>query len=276
MKRAHRRGSGSCQVELSRLTELGDIELMHGRYRDFRFRRHAHHDRICVAAVQDGTMSHSNPEGTRRLTPGQVLVVEEGQVHWGGATVAGSWSMRSLLIPPRALASLGRGRRLLCPRRRLEPIADPDLADSFLRMHHELEESIGRGESKRRLRALISRVCDHLEEHDLPKAATPIPRSVRLAREFLETHFDQPIGLDQLARRLNTDKFRLARDFSRHVGMPPHAYQVHLRVRAAEELLRQGLPAAEVAARCGFADQSHLTRQFRQANGITPARFRRG
>jgi AraC family transcriptional regulator len=47
------------------------------------------------------------------------------------------------------------------------------------------------------------------------------------------------------------------------------------RVERAKVLLgRTGTPLPDVACRCGFADQSHLTRVFRQRVGVTPGRFR--
>jgi AraC family transcriptional regulator len=47
------------------------------------------------------------------------------------------------------------------------------------------------------------------------------------------------------------------------------------RVERAKVLLtRTGTPLPDVACRCGFADQSHLTRVFRQRVGVTPGCFR--
>jgi AraC-like DNA-binding protein len=49
-----------------------------------------------------------------------------------------------------------------------------------------------------------------------------------------------------------------------------HAYQVQRRVALARRLIAQGQPLAEVAAACGFADQSHMTRQFVRKYGVSP------
>jgi AraC-like DNA-binding protein len=38
-------------------------------------------------------------------------------------------------------------------------------------------------------------------------------------------------------------------------------------------MLSGGETAARVAAQCGFADQAHLTRTFKRATGVTPARY---
>ncbi|WP_353744374.1 helix-turn-helix domain-containing protein [Roseovarius sp.] len=47
------------------------------------------------------------------------------------------------------------------------------------------------------------------------------------------------------------------------------------RVERAKELIRNGEPLAQVAAACGFASQSHMTRAFRNGTGATPGAWRR-
>jgi AraC-like DNA-binding protein len=70
------------------------------------------------------------------------------------------------------------------------------------------------------------------------------------------------------------DRAYLIRTFRRTVGMPPHRYLIQIRVREAKRLIREGWPLAEVAAETGFADQSHLTRQFKSLTGLTPGQLR--
>ena len=48
---------------------------------------------------------------------------------------------------------------------------------------------------------------------------------------------------------------------------------MQLRLASARALLRDGVPASQVAVICGFFDQSHFTRLFRASFGITPAAF---
>jgi AraC-like DNA-binding protein len=68
--------------------------------------------------------------------------------------------------------------------------------------------------------------------------------------------------------------FHLLRVFRAAVGLPPHAYQIQLRVARAKELLRAGMPIAAVAVEVGFVDQSHLTRHFKRLVGVPPGRYR--
>jgi AraC-like DNA-binding protein len=63
----------------------------------------------------------------------------------------------------------------------------------------------------------------------------------------------------------------LIRSFHLEFGLPPHAYHMRLRLAVAAELLSNGLSVSTVAYEGGFADQSHLSRKFKEVYGLTPA-----
>ena len=71
------------------------------------------------------------------------------------------------------------------------------------------------------------------------------------------------------------DRFRFLKLFKRSIGMTPHAWLLRLRLEKALELMKRqrDLSMTEVAHAVGFFDQSHFTRAFRHAYGVTPARF---
>ncbi|WP_345711050.1 helix-turn-helix transcriptional regulator, partial [Kineococcus glutinatus] len=69
--------------------------------------------------------------------------------------------------------------------------------------------------------------------------------------------------------------FHFARLFRVATGCSPHQHVLRRRVERARELVvGTAVPLAQVAARCGFADQSHLTRALRRELGVTPAALR--
>lgn len=103
----------------------------------------------------------------------------------------------------------------------------------------------------------------------------PPPRATARMRECLnEEGLD--IDLETLAQRAGLSRFQALRAFKHRYGLPPHAYQLCLRISHARRLLLQGESAADVAARCGFADQSHFNRHFKRFNGVTPMQYARG
>ena len=83
----------------------------------------------------------------------------------------------------------------------------------------------------------------------------------------------EPVSARALSALVGLHPAYLNRVFSARVGMPPHAYLTDLRVQRARELLAAGRPLSGVAYDTGFADQSHLTRCFKRAVGITPGAY---
>lgn len=71
--------------------------------------------------------------------------------------------------------------------------------------------------------------------------------------------------------------FYFTRIFKRSTGETPHACLVRLRVQQMYDLLHQeqDVPLANLALRCGFADQSHMNRHFKRHYGQPPGVFRR-
>jgi AraC family transcriptional regulator len=89
-------------------------------------------------------------------------------------------------------------------------------------------------------------------------------------RDYIMAHLDGPIEVTALAEMTGRSPFHFSRVFARSVGVTPHRYIVHLRLQRAIELMRDGrLSLAEIAARTGFADQSHLTRWGRRVYGVS-------
>ena len=97
---------------------------------------------------------------------------------------------------------------------------------------------------------------------------------LRRLRDYVIAHLDEPIGVEALADIAGRSPFHFTRVFTRAVGMTPHRYVVHLRLERAIELVREGRSGlAEIAARTGFADQSHLSRWMRRVLGVSPTQL---
>src|SRR5262249_7635828 len=94
--------------------------------------------------------------------------------------------------------------------------------------------------------------------------------AVRRARRHLQDRWDEPGSLAGLGDVARLWRFGLIRRFRQQNGLTPHAFQRDLRIDRARAMLSEGVPAATVAAACGFADQPHLSRVFKRLVGVTP------
>jgi AraC-like DNA-binding protein len=98
-------------------------------------------------------------------------------------------------------------------------------------------------------------------------------RAVELAREYLAAHAREQTFASTLEQITGTDRFTLARHFRRALGTSPDRYRTMRRLALARAAIERGLPLARAAAQAGFADQSHMTRQFKRTYGLTPGRW---
>nr|WP_057928470.1 GlxA family transcriptional regulator [Burkholderia ambifaria] len=104
-----------------------------------------------------------------------------------------------------------------------------------------------------------------------PNAHPKVKRAILL----MEQHISHSITIDELARRLDLSARQLERLFREATGSGPAACYRAIRIRtAAWMLMHLDKNISEIAAACGFADASHLGREFRRAYGMSPGAYR--
>jgi AraC-like DNA-binding protein len=92
----------------------------------------------------------------------------------------------------------------------------------------------------------------------------------------MRDHHDTPITNKQLARVAHMSLRAFERKFLSCFHLTPQAYLRKMRMRtASHELVYTNRRLAVVAANCGFADQSHFSREFRRHFGRTPREYRK-
>ena len=103
------------------------------------------------------------------------------------------------------------------------------------------------------------------------------PWQVRRAKELLTSDLEKQISLAELSRRCDLSPSHFSRAFKVTTGLSPYAWLQRYRIEVAKQMLRQQRNSlAEIASRCGYADQSHFTRGFMRHTGSTPSAWRRG
>ena len=102
------------------------------------------------------------------------------------------------------------------------------------------------------------------------------PSWLPAVRERLHARADAPVTLAELARVAGVHRVHVARVFHRELGVTPAEYVRRLRFdRACRALAESDDPLTEVGLEAGYANQSHLTRDFRARLDTTPAAYRR-
>jgi AraC family transcriptional regulator len=97
----------------------------------------------------------------------------------------------------------------------------------------------------------------------------------RRAEDMLRAALAHDISVAELAAECRLSSGYFIRAFKQSFGVTPHQWLSRARVETAMTLLvEQRMSLAEVAQSCGFSDQSHMSRVFRQHLGHPPARWR--
>jgi AraC-like DNA-binding protein len=95
------------------------------------------------------------------------------------------------------------------------------------------------------------------------------------ALEHIREHYQQPISNQTLASVSKMSLRAFERQFLASFHLTPQKYLRKLRLRiASRALIYTNESLSELALDCGFADQSHFTREFRRQFGRTPRDYR--
>jgi AraC-like DNA-binding protein len=137
------------------------------------------------------------------------------------------------------------------------------------RTTRELAERVAGARGRREREALV--VAHLLESRSRLRAGDPrLRRAVTL---IARRH--GAVAMSEVARAVSLGERQLERLFRAHVGIAPKHFARITRMEHALRLLRDGARSqADVAALAGYADESHLLRDFRDLAGATPAALR--
>ncbi|BCQ27345.1 helix-turn-helix domain-containing protein (plasmid) [Caballeronia sp. NK8] len=231
------------------------------------------HDTYAIGRTLAGVQSFNYRRGLRHSVPGQTMVLHPDELHDGQAGTGEGFRYRMLYVDPALIQAILGGRAL--------PFVEGGVTTD-LRVSRATEALLQRTEG-------AQPPFEPLEQHDaLTELALALAQaagaptvsdsgdytSAARAHAYLHANCDRIITLDELERVTGRDRFGLSRDFRKFYGTSPYRYLTMRRLDLARRLMLTGAPLADIAAHAGFADQSHMTRQFTRAFGIPPARWR--
>jgi AraC family transcriptional regulator len=237
-----------------------------------------------------GTLVHPFPAQTAR--PGHMYLVPRGEPSawaWDGRC-----ELLHLCLAPTLLAAVAAETLEIDPARiELVPricLYDPLIYGIGLALLGAMHDEGGGGRGERGgagrlyVESLEHTLAVHLLRHHavfpvLPghaperQGGLPPPELARVV-EYIHAHLVDDLTLAELAVVVHRSPYHFARMFRQSTGRSVHLYVIDRRLDEAKRLLAEpDLSIAAVAARTGFADQSHLTRHFKRCVGMSPGAF---
>ena len=230
---------------------------------------------VCIGLHAPEPVEWRYRQRTHYQTSNGVMLMEPGEVH-ANPKITQPCAFKVVWIDPALVRQAAEEFGMSCsqPHLRVAQLIDGPLYRGFLALHECLEKSSTALERQSRFAFCLRLLLQECAERSLPElTATADDAAVARAREYIHSHVTEAIALDELARATGcSSAYQLVRAFTAQRALPPHAYQIQLRIALGRKLLAAGMHPKNVAADLGFADQSHFTRHFRQL-GITPAAY---
>ena len=236
------------------------------------------HDGFSVSAVIEGSFTYRSDAGHGLLTPGSLLLgnngwcFECGHAHGIGDRCI-SLNVREEEFGEIAAAAASTSRfRFSAPSLPPGPRALPIVAGM------EALASTGSAPRREELASfVIERVIAALAG-ERGFTAAPTGREAKRVVEairLVESDAGRPLQLSEMAASAGMSKYHFLRVFRRLTGSTPHQYLINARLRrAAVALASSRRPVIAVALEAGFGDLSTFNKTFRAAFGLTPSQYR--
>ena len=246
------------------------IERADVRLRGHGFSPHRH-DTYAIGVTTAGVQTFRYRGGRHVGLPGQVHVLHPDELHDGGPATAAGFAYRIVYVEPELVRdALGGGPLPFVA----DPVHDATPALAGLGpLLTEIEDPLG-DLARSDAAVTVARVLRALAGRTEPEGAIDLAAMTRV-REHLAAHACERTPAAVLERIAGLDRFTLARHFRRAYGTSPDRYRTMRRLTLARSAIAAGVPLARAALDAGFADQSHMTRQFVRAYGLTPGRWAR-
>lgn len=201
-----------------------------------RLGRHRH-DNGFAAIVLAGHYLEAGDRGRMRVRPGDVLLHGAFESHLDQVDRTGA---DVLVLPWRRAVDMPLGH-----------VADPD---AIVRL------------AERDVRGACALLEAGLTTQELQAQDWPDQLALDLRR-------CPDLSLEAWAAAAGLRPETVSRGFRRAFGIAPKAFRARLRTLHALSCIGGRRSLADVAARCGFADQAHLTRSFRLLTGLSPGQW---
>jgi AraC-like DNA-binding protein len=240
------------------------------------FRGHAfdphRHDTYAIGFTMHGVQSFKYRGSMQHSVPGQVFVLHPDETHDGHAGTSTGFRYRLIYVDPSAIRDALGGtlplpfvRETVSDNRALAAAIRTALGDLDLTLEDLHSDQI------------IQDLADALAAADRSLAqrtlSAPHRHAAAKARDYLDANVQNVVGSAELEAVTGLSRYALARHFRACLGTSPYRYLIMRRLDRARSLIRHGTPLVDAALSSGFSDQSHMTRHFHKAHGMSPGRW---
>ncbi len=245
------------------------IERMEASFHGRPFAPHRH-DTYAIGITRSGVQSF-NFRGQRwHCLPGQCHILHPDETHDGSAGTDEGFSYRMVYVDPALVQEALGGKPLpfvanpVVEAARLSALRVTDVWD----IDEDIDEL-----ARVDLVASIANLLVNASTASLKKSGPLALGRLVQVRDRLASAPAVRHPMDELERLAGLDRWALARQFRAAFGTSPSRFRTHRQLDLLRRSVKSGVSLTDAALEAGFSDQSHMSRQFKRAYGLTPARW---
>lgn len=240
------------------------------------------HDTWAISAVVHGAKDNVVGSAPNVARAGQIVVLRPHQVH--GGRVVGNEPCEYVMayVPERLLSELAQQAGMANASLPEHALDDAELVQRFAALVRgearplpalRLQGRTAAAPWDRLLTDLLKRYNECTQRPDAHCEVDGNRQQMKDALAYLHAHWDESVPLATLSEQAGMSQAHFCRSFAKVYGLPPHRYQTVLRLTRVKSMLTEGASISDAAVLAGFADQSHLGRQFKACYGSTPGQI---
>ncbi|MCL1476205.1 AraC family transcriptional regulator [Marinobacter sp. M3C] len=244
------------------------IERMEAFFSSHGFSPHRH-DTYALGITLNGVHSFSYQKSMRHSMPGNAVVIHPDELHDGEAGTVEGFHYKILYIPPEVIQQVLGGKPLPFIPGGIS--SDQRIVSAISNMLTNLDFQLDSLEEDDGIYDIAQALNDASGKKEQRKKLNY--KAAESARQFILDATNEAVTMDRLEQVSDTDRWCLSRDFRALFGTSPYRYLSMRRLDKAKSMISTGMALVDVAAACGFTDQSHMTHHFSKAYGLPPGRW---
>lgn len=258
------------------------FKAWYGTYTNMSFLAHWHQE-IELIYIRSGRALIRVDDCLVHAKPGDLVVCDSGSIHYSDSYQMDN-CLDFIVFDPALAHAVGQPLRLPSPLLTKEQLASAGLDGPLQRLFRTLPEELGarRPYYTEIVKGLLRESWFSLRRAFPPAAHAGSARRDDTLRhlqrllEYLDTHYDEPVTLEDAARRMHFSPCYFSRVFRELTGVRFVTYVQLVRVEHAAARLREGdASIAELALACGFPNLRTFNRVFKQYTSLRPSEYRR-
>jgi len=263
--------------KIIKLKNIGYVELLQASFSQQSFNKHFHEE-FCFGVVESGQLDFNYRGKKVSAHQGIINLCNPGEVH-DGFTKNG-WAYRMFYVDPalmKALSSEISGKHNDIPFFKEGVIEDKVISDQLISLHKSMTD--GQVFTIEKEELFLTVVAKFIKKHadsfiPIVEITSSKPK-IKNVIAYINDNLSQELLVSQLSEQAGLSLFYFIRSFKKELGLTPKEYVIQQRINKATELIQNQsqLPLNHIALACGFYDQSHMNKYFKQYKGLTPSNY---